>query len=184
MIIRKLFKFEGSHVVRGCTSKKCRENIHGHSYKVEVLIEGDKLDNGQMIVDFGLLKSHIKDFIEAFDHTHVIWEKGSMEEKDFFSTYFKRWVTTPLSPSAEGFAIMFYNIIAQILARTGFNNGEGSVRLHSIIVHETDTGYAQAFKQDAENYSVSINDFTFSSELRDWNISTIYNVLGSKSKTV
>lgn len=29
MIIRKQFKFEGAHIVRNCTSQRCRENILG-----------------------------------------------------------------------------------------------------------------------------------------------------------
>ncbi|MBP8064536.1 MAG: 6-carboxytetrahydropterin synthase QueD, partial [Acinetobacter sp.] len=31
MIIRKLFKFENAHVVRNCTSDRCKRSIHGHS---------------------------------------------------------------------------------------------------------------------------------------------------------
>ncbi len=39
MLIRKLFKFENAHIVRDCTTQRCSENIHGHSYKIEVLLE-------------------------------------------------------------------------------------------------------------------------------------------------
>ena len=52
MVIRKLFKFEGAHIVRNCSSHRCRENIHGHSYIVEVFITSDKLDRGYMVMDF------------------------------------------------------------------------------------------------------------------------------------
>ncbi|MFR6543952.1 MAG: 6-pyruvoyl trahydropterin synthase family protein, partial [Butyricimonas virosa] len=52
MLIRKLFKFEGAHIVRNCSSHRCRENIHGHSYIVEVFITSDKLDRGYMVIDF------------------------------------------------------------------------------------------------------------------------------------
>ncbi|MDH5465499.1 MAG: 6-carboxytetrahydropterin synthase, partial [Thiovulaceae bacterium] len=61
MIIRKLFKFENAHVVRGCSSSRCRSSIHGHSYKVELLLESNFLDHGQMVYDFGLTKQSIKD---------------------------------------------------------------------------------------------------------------------------
>jgi 6-pyruvoyltetrahydropterin/6-carboxytetrahydropterin synthase len=30
-------------------------------------------------------------------------------------------------------------------------NGEGDVEVYSVIVHETDTGYAQSFIEDIEN---------------------------------
>ena len=56
MIIRKLFKFENAHIVRGCSSTRCRSSIHGHSYKVELLFESDFLDDGHMVYDFGLMK--------------------------------------------------------------------------------------------------------------------------------
>ena len=52
MLIRKQFKFEGAHIVRNCSSQRCRENIHGHSYIVEVFITSDKLDDGYMVMDF------------------------------------------------------------------------------------------------------------------------------------
>ena len=55
MIIRKLFKFEGSHIVRNCTSDRCSHSLHGHSYKVELFLTADHLDNAGMVVDFGLL---------------------------------------------------------------------------------------------------------------------------------
>ena len=38
MIIRKLFKFENAHIVRGCSTQRCRASLHGHSYKVESTI--------------------------------------------------------------------------------------------------------------------------------------------------
>ena len=75
MLIRKLFKFEGSHIVRDCTSQRCSHSIHGHSYQVEIFIKSRHLDFGQMVVDFGLLKGTVKDFIDSFDHTHVMWSR-------------------------------------------------------------------------------------------------------------
>ncbi len=63
MLIRKLFKFENAHVVRNCTSDRCKRSIHGHSYKVELLLKASKLDHGQMVYDFGLLKGVIKDLL-------------------------------------------------------------------------------------------------------------------------
>ena len=73
MIIRKLFKFENAHIVRGCSTQRCSQNVHGHSYKVEVLLESNYLDNGQMIYDFGLMKQSIKELLEAFDHSITLW---------------------------------------------------------------------------------------------------------------
>ena len=68
MRIRKLFKFENAHIVRNCSSDRCKRSIHGHSYEVELILEAHRLDHGQMVYDFGLLKHHIKDIIDSFDH--------------------------------------------------------------------------------------------------------------------
>lgn len=109
MIIRKQFKFEGAHIVRNCTSQRCRENIHGHSYIVEVFITSDRLDNGYMVMDFCRLKQ-VKEFIESFDHSYSLWNRENQEFKDFIYRYNKRVVEIPVSPSAEGYALLFlYN---------------------------------------------------------------------------
>jgi 6-pyruvoyltetrahydropterin/6-carboxytetrahydropterin synthase len=51
-------------------------------------------------------------------------------------------------------------------------NGEADVRLHSIIVHETETSYAQYFREDAANLRmgrISLDEIEFSQAIRnDW----------------
>ncbi len=34
MIIRKLFEFENAHIVRFCSSSRCKSSIHGQHYLV------------------------------------------------------------------------------------------------------------------------------------------------------
>lgn len=180
MIIRKQFKFEGSHVVRGCTSRKCSQNIHGHSYKVDVLIEGHKLDNGHMILDFGLLKREVKDFIESFDHAHAVWRDGDETEINFITNNVERWILTPLSPSAEGFAIMFFSFVKKLLEQTEFSNGEGDIRLYSVRVHETETGYAEAFQEDIP-VGLHFPDFSYAIK-QGWNDSDmLYKLLTDRT---
>ena len=111
MIIRKQFKFEGAHLVRNCSSERCKKSIHGHSYIVEVFLESYYLDNGQMVVDFGLLKGTIKDFLDSFDHTYSIWDEEKDEFKGFMKSNSARWVEMPVSPSAEMYSLMFLNAI-------------------------------------------------------------------------
>ncbi|MEA3371400.1 MAG: 6-carboxytetrahydropterin synthase, partial [Campylobacterota bacterium] len=100
MIIRKLFKFENAHIVRGCSSVKCRESIHGHSYKVELLFESNFLDNGQMVYDFGLMKQNMKALVESFDHAIAFWSGDSSEYLKDMKKHSDRWVELPVSPSA------------------------------------------------------------------------------------
>lgn len=161
MIIRKLFKFEGAHIVRNCSSEHCRENIHGHSYIVEVFLTSDKLDNGYMVMDFCRLDK-VKLFIESFDHSYSLWNQEPQEFKECIYRYNKRVAEIPVSPSAEGYALMFFYVIDKILQNTSPVNGEGNVRLSSVRVHETATGYAEAFREDLSLAHFKSHDICFS----------------------
>ena len=173
MIIRKLFKFENAHIVRNCTSRRCSRSIHGHSYKVEVKLSSNFLDNGEMVMDFGLMKLYIKDIIDSFDHAITLWNKDDKEYIEFAKKFSERWVILPVNPSAEQFSRVFFLIIDRILELMEFNNGEKEVKLHSVIVHETDTGYAECFREDAYNFKnmgeIKFEDIIFSDRIKkEW----------------
>lgn len=64
--VTKHFEFESAHCLENHPGK-CR-NVHGHSYKLEVEVSGEKNDQG-MIIDFGDLKSIVNiEIIEKLDH--------------------------------------------------------------------------------------------------------------------
>ncbi|WP_409277195.1 6-pyruvoyl trahydropterin synthase family protein [Pseudomonas defluvii] len=158
MLIRKLFKFENAHIVRGCSTRRCSHSIHGHSYKVELILHADALDNGQMVYDFGLLKGDIRDLIDAFDHAVALW---SGDDPDYLASvrrHSERWVLIPVSPSAEQFSRLFFCLVDAALSQAEMRNGEADVRLHSVIVHETETGYAQCFRADTQNPRMGLID--------------------------
>jgi len=168
MIIRKKFRFEGAHIVRNCTSIRCRENIHGHSYEVEVFIKSDKLDDGFMVMDFVLLQP-VAEFIHSFDHSYSLWEKETSEIKDAIYLINKRVAEIPVSPSAEGYALLFFFVIDKIIATTRFLNGEGNITLQAVRVHETQSGYAEASAEDRSLVSFSLGDIHFSEGIkREW----------------
>ena len=173
MIIRKLFKFENAHIVRNCTSRRCSFSLHGHSYKVEVKLSSNFLDNGEMVMDFGLMKLYIKDFIDSFDHAITLWDKDNKEYIEFAKRFSERWVMLPVNPTAEQFSRVFFLIIDRILELMEFNNGEKEVKLYSVIVHETDTGYAECFREDAYNFEnmgeIKFEDIIFSDRIKkEW----------------
>lgn len=151
MIIRKLFKFEGSHIVRNCTSERCSQSIHGHSYLVEVFLESTRLDNAGMVMDFGLMSS-FKDIVDMFDHTHLLWDKDDDEYRNFIKRVNQRWIELPCNPSAEMIAIIFHYIFKRIISATQFRNGEGLITIKAVRVHETATGYAESSWPDVTNW--------------------------------
>ena len=185
MIIRKLYKFENAHIVRNCTSRRCSRSIHGHSYKVEVKLESNFLDNGEMVYDFGLMKLSIKEIIDSFDHAITLWEKDEKEYIEYGKKFSERWIVLPVNPSAEQFSRVFFIIIDKILNLTVFNNGEKNVKLHSIRVHETDTGYAECFREDAYNFEnmgkIELKNIIFSERIKkEWkNPDLWYNILNN-----
>lgn len=178
MIIRKKFKFEGAHIVRGCSSDRCKKSLHGHSYIVEVFFTSNKLDNGHMIYDFGLTKGTIRDIIDSFDHAYSAWNKESDEFMNFIKNNSDRYVIMPMSPSAEGYSLMLLYIIDKIIAATEMNNGEGNVQVKSVRVHETETGYAEAFREDLDWFKFSLADVHFSNAIKEeWQNPEMYDKL-------
>ncbi len=178
MIIRKKFKFEGAHIVRDCSSDRCKKSLHGHSYVVEVFLSSNKLDFGHMIYDFGLTKGTIKDVIDSFDHAYAMWNKESEEYQTFIKKNSDRYVILPVSPSAECFALTFLFIIDKVLKATQMNNGEGEVFVHSVRVHETETGYAEAFQDDLKWFDFELNDIYFSEAIQqEWKDQEMYTNL-------
>ena len=183
MIIRKLFKFENAHIVRGCSTVRCRSSLHGHSYKIELLFESDFLDNGQMVYDFGLMKQNRKALVDSFDHAVALWNEDDTEFINDMKKYSQRWVTLPVSPSCEQFSRVIFIIVDKLLKQTNAINGEKNVKLHSIIVHETETGYAQCFEEDAYSARMGLIDLetiVFSEAIKEeWGDSKLFEKLKS-----
>ena len=188
MIIRKLFRFENAHIVRFCSSKRCRTSIHGHSYVAEILLHSNFLDNAGMVYDFGLMKRGIKEIIGSFDHATTIFLEDEAEYKNDLKKHSARWVEIPVNPSAEQFCRLFFVIIDRLLDATKMSNGEREVKLHSVIVHETDTGYAQCFREDAYNArmgEIDLSRVTFSDAIvEEWDDKELFNKIKLKQTIV
>lgn len=151
MLINKKFKIETAHIVRNCSSERCSKSIHGHSAIIEVRLKSRGLDNGAMVFDFGLFKTaspSIASFIDMFDHTLLIWEKESEKNKAQMMDLSDRYIITSFNPTAEALAFMFLFYIKHLLQNTTFKNGEKDVTIHSVVYHETATGYAEVKEQD------------------------------------
>ena len=75
----------------------------------------------------------------------------------------------PVSPSAESYSLMFLRFIDHILKNTKFSNGEGDIKVSSVRVHETKTGYAEAFRDDMDLIELDIKKVVFSDEIiNEW----------------
>lgn len=75
MKIAKEFRWEMGHRLP-FHQGKC-VNLHGHSYKMLVEVEGDLDENG-MVIDYYDLKAIINPIVEELDHAYLVW-KGDTE---------------------------------------------------------------------------------------------------------
>lgn len=58
--------FASAHFLRGYDGP-CK-NLHGHTWKIEVVISGTKLNEMGMLVDFKGIKQKLTDFLGNLDH--------------------------------------------------------------------------------------------------------------------
>lgn len=186
MIIRKLYRFEAAHIVRNCSSDRCKYSVHGHSFRVELLLSADRLDRGQMVYDFGLLKNHVKCFLDGFDHATLFWEKEAPAYVKAMKDNSKRWVQLPVSPTAEQLTRVIFVAARALLNNTEKANADDSARVHSVILHETETGYAQCFEADADNESmgkIDLSRVVFSDQVKaEWSDSKMWDKLLSGAR--
>ena len=64
--LRVVTRFAAAHRLT-MVGEKC-ENLHGHNWKIEVYVQGNALDEGGVLVDFGIIKRHVRDLMETLDH--------------------------------------------------------------------------------------------------------------------
>ena len=69
------------------------ENQHGHNWLVEAYVKGAELDKSNILVDYKVLKKHLKTVLDVLDH------KDINELPDFKG----------ISPSSETIAKYIYN---------------------------------------------------------------------------
>lgn len=135
MKILKKFKWEAAHRLPRHEGK-CR-HLHGHSYKMEVELEGEAGADG-MVMDFNELKKIIQPLVEQLDHTTVI--AGNDEElKAVFEQKNWNYFLLPFDSTAENFCKYFSEAIV--------SRHSALLKTHNITslevrISETDTSWA------------------------------------------
>jgi len=156
-IIKKKFTTETSHIVRGAVSERCLYNIHGHSYKWFVAIEGNIQDNG-MVLDFKELQP-IKEFIDLFDHATVFWRKEEQEIIDFFMQKFHRVHIMYKNTTAENMARLVFKFTQDwldSLPKAASPPYSLNIKPSYVEVWETETGCAIASECDSNDILVKV----------------------------
>jgi 6-pyruvoyltetrahydropterin/6-carboxytetrahydropterin synthase len=89
--IRVYSKFSAAHNLRNYNGK-C-ENLHGHTWKVEVCLQDQKLNEDGFLCDFKVIKKNLNEVLDTFDHSYI------NEVKPFDKT----------NPTAENLAFYIFN---------------------------------------------------------------------------
>ena len=108
------YTFAAGHALRGYKGK-C-ENIHGHNYKVQLVVEGAQLDSAGLLMDFVDVKKNIKELVERLDHRFL----NDVPPFD------------KLNPSAENIAKFFCDELDPVVKNRG-------LQVQAVTIWETDT---------------------------------------------
>jgi 6-pyruvoyltetrahydropterin/6-carboxytetrahydropterin synthase len=64
--LKVITRFAAAHRLT-MVGAKC-ENMHGHNWKIEVVLVGDRLNAAGVLMDFGDIKARVRDIIGRLDH--------------------------------------------------------------------------------------------------------------------
>ncbi|MCF8033272.1 MAG: 6-carboxytetrahydropterin synthase QueD [Desulfarculaceae bacterium] len=109
-------RFAAAHSLRNFKGR-C-EALHGHNWKVEVVVQGNKLDKADLLMDFGELKKLMNQALDQLDHRHLN-EVAPFDQ---------------VNPSSELIAKHLYETIAQDLPE--------QVSMHSVSAWESEDSRA------------------------------------------
>jgi 6-pyruvoyltetrahydropterin/6-carboxytetrahydropterin synthase len=74
--ICKVFEVESGHQLSK-HPEKCR-SPHGHSRRIEIVLEADRLDPRDMVCDFSVIKAAARQVVESFDHALCVNTRDPM----------------------------------------------------------------------------------------------------------
>lgn len=136
----KTFTFEVAHALMGYEGA-CA-NIHGHSYKLEVVVTSGILDGQGMIADFGAIKEMVNAVLDSdYDHQLLLNEKdhrfdGVGNNVNIHYTSGNPTCENMVTDIAEA-------ILEQIKYFKQLGRVQKSLRLYSVKLWETATCYAE-----------------------------------------
>ena len=139
--VSKSFFFEAAHQLDDAASSACVDSIHGHSYRMDVVLKSDSLESkSRMVMDFGWLKTLCSDLIGLWDHALIL--PASLASA-YRNTPSKKIIVFPRNPTAEEMAVEAFNHISNrmVLAEV-----EIWVELERVRVYETSDSWAEYSK--------------------------------------
>lgn len=101
MRIYKKFNFEAAHFLPTAPEGHPNSRIHGHSFEVEVAIDGTPAADSGLIMHFAELEDRIEDVRQQLDH-HFLNEVSGLEHPTLENITL--WIWQKLEPDLKGLA--------------------------------------------------------------------------------
>ncbi|HIE54132.1 MAG TPA: 6-pyruvoyl tetrahydropterin synthase family protein [Chromatiaceae bacterium] len=67
--------FDAAHYTKGVT-ERCL-NLHGHTFRVDVEVEGEVDEATGMVLDFGIIKRAVREVLEEYNHRVIVPKRDS-----------------------------------------------------------------------------------------------------------
>ncbi len=119
--VKIITTFAAAHSLRNYPGN-CK-NIHGHNWKIEVVMQGNSLDNLGMSIDFRMLKQETESLLHTLDHTYL-------NDNPPFSA---------INPTAENMALWLYETLSKRL-------NSHNTKLSRVCVWENESSSASYYE--------------------------------------
>ena len=115
--LKVVTQFAAAHQLRD-SGGKC-EKLHGHNWRIEVVLTGEKLNSVGLLIDFKEVKEAVDGILEELDHSFLN-ELPQFKDQN---------------PSSE-------NIAAYIFERLGSTLNNNQIKVSRVIAWESDSASA------------------------------------------
>ena len=144
--ICKTFEIESGHMLS--KHPDLCKFPHGHSRKVEFVLEADELDQNEMVCDFKSLKEAMSNFLKAWDHALCVNTEDPQHDM-LKKAYGERIISfNGIDPTTEVMARRVHDELKNNLAIYASNPAakyrlRPSVRILKVRVWETSSSWAE-----------------------------------------
>ena len=130
------FPFDCGHFLFRSDSEICN-TPHGHSWKADIVLSSEKLNNKNMVMDYLDLEKVVKEYIDRFDHAMLI--NTDSPHHEYFSKNCKRVIPfKSTDPTTEVIAETLYSFIGKEI-----NKIDPNIELEKVRVWETNSAWAE-----------------------------------------
>lgn len=134
MKISKEYKWEMSHRLR--YHKGLCKNIHGHTYRMAVILTGTPLEETEMILDYYDIGLTVKPLLEQLDHAMMVAESDTVMI-DFLKKNNLKMYIIQNEPTAENICELLIGLLAPKFKKYG------NISRFGIRIYETQGTYAE-----------------------------------------